>query len=150
MVTPLDVTATVIVPADAAQVWQAAVDWPGQSRWIWATRVRGGHGAGATVTGWTGIGRASFTDPMVITEWDPPRRCVVRHTGSLIRGQGVFEVTPRGRTAHGPVSEFRWAEHLQLPLPPVIGRLAVLLLRPPARWGLSMSLRRFARLLAPT
>ena len=132
---------------DAApeQVWRVAVDWPRQREWMWGTRVRGGHGVGAEVTGWTGIGPAGFTDPMVITEWDPPRRCTVRHTGRVVRGTGVFEVAARGSR-----SEFRWTEHLQLPMPPTVGALVGGLIRPLAQWGLRSSLRRFARLLPPS
>ena len=141
MPTPLRIAAAVTVAAEPAATWRAAVDWPRQREWIWATRVSGGHGPGAEVTGWTGIGPVGFTDPMVITEWDPPRRCVLRHTGWLVRGSGIFEVAP-----HGPGSQFRWTEHLQLPVPPAIGRLAGLVITPLAEWGLRSSLRRFARL----
>jgi hypothetical protein len=56
MPTPLRIAAQITVDAEPERVWQAAVGWPGQRDWIWATRVRGGHGAGAEVTGWTGIG----------------------------------------------------------------------------------------------
>ena len=56
-------------------------DWSRQHEWIWATQVRGGQGLGATVVGWTGVGPVGFTDTMIISEWDPPLRCVVRHTG---------------------------------------------------------------------
>ena len=142
MPTPLRIAAQVTVDAGPEPVWQAAVDWPRQREWIWGTRVSGGHGAGAEVTGWTGIGPIGFTDPMVITEWDPPRRCVLRHTGRLIRGTGTFEVMPRGRG-----SEFRWTEHVQLPVPPALGALAARVITPLAGWGLRSSLRRFARLL---
>lgn len=145
MGTPFVVDAQVTVAAEAARVWEAAVDWPGQHRWILATRVEGGQGVGARVTGRTGFGPAGFTDPMVITEWDPPRRCVVRHTGRLVQGQGVFEVTP-----DGTASRFRWAEQLELPLPPAAGPAIGLLVRPLAQWGLALSLRRFARLLGPS
>jgi carbon monoxide dehydrogenase subunit G len=145
MPTALQVAAQVAVDATPEQVWRAVVDWPRQHEWIWATRVRGGHGIGAEVTGWTGIGPVGFTDPMVITEWDPPRRCTVRHTGRIVRGTGVFEVAARGSQ-----SEFRWAEHLQLPMPPAIGRPVGLMVRPLAQWGLRSSLRRFARLLPPS
>lgn len=117
------------------------MDWSRQHEWIWATKVSGGQGVGATVTGWTGIGPVGFTDTMVITEWDPPRRCVVRHTGRVVRGVGVFEVSGSGSR-----SEFRWAEELDLPLPAALGTLAGLLIRPVAGWGLRTSLRRFARL----
>ena len=145
MGTPFDVAARVTVAAGPDRVWEAVVDWSGQHRWILATRVSGGQGVGAEVTGRTGFGPAGFTDQMVITEWDPPRRCVVRHTGRLVRGLGVFEVLPRGAA-----TEFRWAEHLMLPLPPAAGRLAALVLAPLVRGGLALSLRRFARLLAPS
>ena len=64
----LEVVAQVTVPAGAEEVWRAAMDWSRQREWIWATRVTGGQGVGATVTGWTGIGPVGFTDTMVITE----------------------------------------------------------------------------------
>jgi carbon monoxide dehydrogenase subunit G len=145
MGTPLEVAARITVPAGPEQVWQAVIDWPRQREWIPATRVTGGQGVGAEVTGWTGLGPAGFTDRMVITEWEPPRRCVVSHTGRVVRGTGVFEVIPQGAA-----SEFRWAEHLQLPLPPAAGKAVTPLLRPIARWGLALALRRFARLFAPS
>jgi Polyketide cyclase / dehydrase and lipid transport len=143
MPTPLQLVAEVPVDAAPEAVWRAAVDWPRQHEWIWGTRVRGGQGTGAEVTAWTGIGPIGFTDPMVITGWDPPRRCVLAHTGRAVRGTGIFEVTPRG-----PGSEFRWTEQLLLPVPPAIGALAGRLIAPVAEWGLRSSLRRFARLLA--
>jgi hypothetical protein len=142
MPTPLRIAAEVTVDAAPADTWRTAVDWPRQREWIWGTRVSGGHGTGAEVTGWTGIGPIGFTDHMVITEWDPPRRCVLRHTGRVVRGRGIFEISP-----HGPGSEFRWIEHVQLPLPPAVGALAGLVITPIAEWGLRSSLRRFARLL---
>jgi carbon monoxide dehydrogenase subunit G len=133
-------TARVRVPAEAGRVWQAATDWSRQREWIWATQVHGGQGLGAAVTGRTGIGPVGFTDTMVITEWDPPRRCVVEHTGRLIRGAGIFEVR-----ADGAVSEFCWTEELQLPLPAGLGGLVARVVRPLAERMLSSSLRRFAR-----
>jgi len=81
---------------------------------------------------------------MVVSEWDPPRRCVVRHTGRVVRGAGIFEVAPSGAGA-----EFRWAEQLDLPLA-AAGRLGWPLVRPLAQRGMDASLRRFARLVAPT
>ena len=60
----------------------------------------------------------------------------------MVRGSGIFEVIPVGEEA-----EFRWTEDLELPLPPTLGRLAGLGIRPIAEAGLAASLRRFARLL---
>ncbi len=137
----LEISSLVLVSADPEQVWQLAMDWSRQQDWVWATRVHGGTGVGAHVVARTGVGPVAITDTMVITQWDPPRRCVVRHTGKIVRGLGVFEVTRRGGR-----SEFRWTEQLDLPRP-LAGRLGRWLLAPPARWVLALSLRRFARLL---
>src|SRR5260370_16875444 len=120
----VEVSSQIEVAAAPEEVWRAVVDWPGQHRWMLGTRVQGGQGPGATVTARTGVGRLGFTDTMVITEWDPPRRCVVQHTGHLVRGDGIFEVTPPGTA-----SEFRWTEPLDLPPPPP-GRLVSRLLPP--------------------
>ncbi len=140
----LTIAAGVTVRASPERVWSLAVDWPRQREWIWATRTTGGQGHGARVTARTGIGPVGFTDPMVITVWDPPRRCTVTHTGRVVRGRGVFEVLPRGDRC-----EFRWTEHVELPraLPPALERLAWLIAAPLARAGLGLSLVRFARLL---
>jgi len=146
--TRLTVSAGVVVQADQERVWALALDWSRQREWIWATTVDGGQGLGAHVSGRTGIGPLGFTDPMLITHWDPPRRCTVTHLGRLVRGDGVFEVT---QVADGgqPRTEFTWTERIELPLPPALGRpLAAAVIAPAARLGLGSSLRRFARLLA--
>jgi uncharacterized protein YndB with AHSA1/START domain len=101
----LTVTAGVVLRADPSHVWDLVVDWPRQREWILGTRTQGGHGLGATVTGWTGIGPLGFADPMQITDWEPPSRCTVTHLGRIVRGSGVFEVVPRDDVGG---SEFRW------------------------------------------
>jgi hypothetical protein len=154
VVTRLTVAAGVVVDAEQAAVWELAVDWARQREWIWATTTEGGHGLGAEVIGWTGIGPVGFTDPMVITQWSPPDRCAVTHQGKIVRGSGTFEVIARGGNGHlskiaSPRSEFCWTERIELPLPAAIGRpVARLLVGPVARLGLGWSLRRFARLVA--
>jgi len=145
MVPPLEIVAGVPVRAEPERVWQVAMDWSRQGEWIPGTRVRGGTGTGAEVAAWTGIGRVGFTDTMIITEWDPPRRCVVQHTGKVVRGSGVFEVVPRGG-----VSEFRWTELVELPVPAALAPAATMIGRwtivPLTRLALGYALRRFARL----
>lgn len=148
----LIVTAGVTVPASPERVWDMAVDWSRQREWIWGTKTTGGRGLGATVTARTGIGPAGFTDTMLVTEWDPPHRCTVTHTGTIVRGEGIFEVRPRGNGR----TEFRWTERILLPepvedlIPPgaaaTVTRLAYALLAPVMRAGLGSSLARFARL----
>jgi hypothetical protein len=136
----LEVTSRVLVRAEPGRLWQAAMDWGRQGDWMLATRVQGGQGVGARVVARTGVGPIGFTDTMVVTQWYPPRRCVVRHTGRVVRGTGVFEVTQRGAD-----SEFAWTERLRLPWP-ASGRLGQWLIAPPARWLMDLSLRRFTRL----
>jgi hypothetical protein len=142
----LDITAAIVVQASPERVWQVAMDWGRQGEWIPATRVSGGTGAGALVVAWTGIGRAGFTDTMIITEWDPPRRCTVTHTGKVVRGRGVFEVLPRGER-----TEFRWIELAELPVPAALRPAATAVgrwtLAPVMRLVLGYALRRLARLV---
>ena len=77
------------------------VDGPGDGRHL-----------GARLRAFTGVGPLGFTDTMEIVEWEPPRRCVVRHTGKVVRGDGVFEVVPLGPDR----ARFLWSELLDLPL----------------------------------
>lgn len=141
-------TATLVlrvpVAAPAADTFAGAVDWDGQGEWMLGTRVRGtvqgGVGVGGGIEAFTGVGPLGFLDTMVIEEWDPPRRCHVRHTGRLVRGTGTFEVEERGPDA----SVFVWREDLDLPLG-ALGRLGWPLVRPLFAAGVRLSLRRFAR-----
>ena len=139
--TEVEITSRVLVPVEPDELWRLAMDWPRQGDWMLATRVSGGQGVGAAVTARTGLGPVAFTDTMVITEWYPPHRCVVRHTGRVVRGAGVFEIAPVGA-----MSEFAWTERLRLPSR-VPGRLARWLAGSPGRWVMDASLRRLRRLV---
>ena len=141
MAAELEITARITLAEPPARVWQVALDWSRQHEWIWATRAHGGAAAGATVAARTGLGPAGFTDTMEIPEWDPPRRCTVRHTGRIVRGTGIFEVIPAGGGA-----EFRWTERMPVPAP-LAGLVGERLLVPAGRWFLQASLRRLARLV---
>lgn len=137
------VTRRVAAPADVA--WHVLTDWPAQGAWMPLTRVRvlgpgDGREVGARLEAWTGAGRAGFLDTMIVTAWEPPRRCEVLHTGRLVRGPGVFEVRPLGPHA----CEVAWEERLDLPFGSV-GRVGWPVVRPLVRAGLAVALRRFAR-----
>lgn len=134
---------TVEVDAPPELVWRAAMDWTRQGEWMLGTQVRVTEGDGVSVgsalVAVTGVGPVGVSDSMEIVEWEPPRRCVVRHTGRMVRGLGIFEVAARdGR------SVFSWSEELTLPFG-VIGRLGWPLVGPVMRAGLDLSMRRFAR-----
>lgn len=138
---------SVPVAVGAERVWRAVTDWERQGEWMLGTRVTltGGDGrsVGSTLRAVTGFGPAAFTDTMEITEWHPARmRCVVRHTGHLVRGDGEFAVT---EASPGGSSVLHWTERLELPFG-ALGRLGWPVARPAFVAGLRLSLRRFARL----
>ncbi|WP_214364323.1 SRPBCC family protein [Pseudonocardia sp. H11422] len=147
MSTRRDLTVPVDVEAPAAAVWATISDWERQGDWMLGTRVEvtGGDGrsVGSTMRAVTGIGPLGVPDTMEITEYAEggPWRCVVRHTGGVVKGDGVFEVVELGPGR----SRFLWTELLDLPLG-VLGRAGWPLVRPVFRAGVAYSLRRMARL----
>ncbi|MDH4159672.1 MAG: SRPBCC family protein [Actinomycetota bacterium] len=147
MTAPGAISVDVCVDAPVAAVWEAVTDWAGQSEWMLGTRVwatdRDGVGVGGGVAAFTGVGRLGFLDTMVITRWEPPYRCDVRHTGRVVRGTGTFEVfrLPNGR------SRFVWSEELDLPLGR-LGRWGWPVVRPAFALGVQRSLDKLARSLA--
>jgi hypothetical protein len=56
----------------------------------------------------------SVTDPVTVTEWQPPRRFAVRHEG-LYTGGGVITLEPG---ADGTTTIVRWRETLIAPVLP--------------------------------
>jgi hypothetical protein len=135
-------TVGVEVNAPAEAVWAAMTDWPAQSRWMLATTVRAldpQPGVGQRLQAWTGLGPLGVKDTMVVTEWDPPRRCVVAHTGRLVRGDGWFEVRDLGDRR----TTLEWTERLRLPSHQ-LGRWGWAALGPLVRAGVAWSLQRFA------
>jgi carbon monoxide dehydrogenase subunit G len=141
-----EVAESVEVAASPARVWEAVTDWEGQTRWALLTRVRGtvqgGRGVGGGVEAFTGIGPVGVLDTMTIVVWEPPVRCVVRHTGRVVRGSAGFEVTDLG----GGRARLTWSEWLDLPFGR-LGRVAWPLIRPGFRAGLRISLARFRRIV---
>ena len=128
------------VEAPAQETWDALTNWSLHDKWMLLTRATGGHGEGASIEAFSGIGRFGIVDTMTIVVWEPPQRCVVRHTGRVVRGSGAFEVRDLGAAR----SRIIWSEWLDLPFGR-LGRLGWPLVRPLVRAGVSFSLRRLAR-----
>lgn len=133
------------VGVPATRAWALLTDWERHSSWIYATRVRSvdGDRVGGRIDAFTGLGPLGFLDVMRINRWEPPWLCEVAHTGRLVRGAGAFRVEPVGSSACRVV----WEEHPELPLG-AVGRLGWVVVRPLAKAGLALALRRFARLCA--
>jgi hypothetical protein len=119
------------------------MDWDAQSTWMLLTRVwstdQDGQGVGGGVAARTSVGPVGFTDDMVITHWDPPRDCTVKHLGTIVRGTGTFAIAP---TAGG--STFTWSEDV---IPPLgrLGRVAWPVVRPGFELMMRISLKRLAK-----
>ena len=142
----VELTLPVDVNAPAEAVWTMVTDWAGQGEWMLGTRVSvtgpgAGRELGATLSAFSGVGPVGFTDTMEIVEWEPPRRCTVRHTGNVVKGDGVFEVVELGPER----ARFLWTELLDLPLG-AVGRLGWPIVRPAFRFGVERSLHSMARL----
>ncbi|WP_300010201.1 SRPBCC family protein [Pseudonocardia sp.] len=141
----VELTVPVDVNAPAETVWQKITDWPGQGEWMLGTRIEvdgagDGRHLGARFRAFTGVGPLGVWDPIEVVEWDPPKRCVVRHLGKVVQGDGVFEVVELGPER----SRFLWSELLDLPLG-ALGRVGWPLVRPAFRAGVAHSLRRMAQ-----
>jgi carbon monoxide dehydrogenase subunit G len=141
--TTAHLSVSVLVSAPVQEVWDATTDWERQSAWMLGTRVRGtvhgGQRVGGGIEAWTGVGPIGFLDTMVITAWEPPNRCLVEHTGRLLKGTGAFEVADEG----AGVSRLTWTEDIELPLG-LLGRLGWPLVRPIVRLGIAHSLNKLS------
>jgi len=148
---PAHLSLDVIIRADVQTVWDAITDWESQGRWMLGTDVMGtkdaGRGVGGELQAYTGAGPVGFLDTMVITAWEPPYRCDVLHTGSVVKGTGTFEVVALLPDRDGsPRSRFVWIEDLEIPLG-ALGRAGFPLVRPVFEAGVKASLKKFARLV---
>ena len=138
------ISATILINASAAHVFDCLTNWPAQSKWMVGTTVHAtkqqGKGVGGELSAFTSFGPfGGLTDTMRITIWDPPRQCRVTHTGQIIKGSGDFNVTSVSKQQ----STFNWSEYFILPFG-IFGRLTWTIAKPFVRLGLQVSLRRFA------
>jgi len=124
--------------------WDMVMDWERQSNWMLFTRVWGtendGVGIGGGVAARTSVGGVGFTDDMVITHWDPPRECTVKHLGKIVRGTGTFGIEP---TVSGG-STFTWSEDVVPPLGR-LGAFAWPVVRPAFEVMMRISLKRLVK-----
>jgi uncharacterized protein YndB with AHSA1/START domain len=115
----------VVIDKPIDTVWAAVADVPFQVEWMAEMqelvldppgRAHVGQRGEATVR----IMGISVTDPVEITELEPPNRYAIRHLG-IFKGGGVITLEPG---ADGTTTIVRWDETLVAPLLPHLGALA--------------------------
>jgi hypothetical protein len=140
-----EVTATVIVNAPAARVFDALLAWERQGDWIPFTKVRlidGDGGEGSSIEAVTQVGPAVVRDEMRVVKVDRPYEIRVVHYGKVLRGPGVLRCTAMG----GERTQVVWHEWFHLP-GGTVGKVAWPVLWPGSKVSLTQALRRFARLV---
>ena len=142
---------SVNLPCDRERAWQAIADWEGQGRWmlqskVWVTsEIR--EGIGTSIAAFTGpfykryprFSKLGLLDTMVVTNWQPPLRCDVMHTGKVLRGVGSFELVAISENS----TRFNWSEDIEC------SRLQFLAIFPFLWIGVRISLARLSTSLRP-
>lgn len=133
------------------RAWQAIADWEGQGSWmlqskVWVTsQIR--EGVGTSIAAFTGPFYKSYPkfaalgllDTMVVTNWQPPIRCDVLHTGKVLKGTGTFELIEISQSA----TRFNWSEDIEC------SRLQFIAIYPFLWIGVRISLARLSTSLRP-
>jgi hypothetical protein len=142
---------SVILPCSRERAWQAIADWEGQGSWmlqskVWVTsEIR--EGVGTSIAAFTGplykkyprFSKFGLLDTMVVTNWQPPVRCDVMHTGKVLRGAGTFELVEISEVT----TQFNWSEDIEC------SRLQFLAIYPFLWIGVRISLARLSTSLRP-
>jgi uncharacterized membrane protein len=125
---PEPIRSMIVVDAPIERVWAVLADVEGQARWMQemkAIRVLtpGPVGVGMVAEADVRMFGITVTDPVTITEFDPPHRYAISHDGTF-RGRGVITLESG---ADGTTTIVRWEELL---IPPVLPHLGALVMTP--------------------
>ena len=113
---------------------------------VWVTsEIR--EGIGTSIAAFTGpfykryprFSKLGLLDTMVVTNWQPPSRCDVMHTGKVLRGVGSFELVAISENT----TRFNWSEDIEY------SRLQFLAIFPFLWIGVRISLARLSTSLRP-
>jgi uncharacterized membrane protein len=135
----------VVVDAPIETTWAVLADLGLQPEWmrdIRSLRVAtpGPIGVGTRAEATVRIFGISVTDPVEVTEFEPPVRYAIRHEG-LFRGVGLITLEAG---ADGSTTVVRWEETL---VPPLLPALGALVQAPILRAIFQEDLERFGRLV---
>jgi uncharacterized protein YndB with AHSA1/START domain len=123
---PDPITSLIVIDAPIERVWEVIADIEGQPRWMHEMKaVRlltpGPVGVGTVGEADVRVLGISVTDPVTITEFEPPNRFAISHEGSF-KGHGLITLESG---ADGTTTIVRWEEVLIPPLLPHLGALAM-------------------------
>ena len=133
----------IFIDAPELKVFNIVTNWEDQTKWVYMTKVRGvgddSHKLGGKLEAFTGLGKFGFLDTMTITKWQDYKLCEVTHTGNVVKGKGLFEVSTINSKTY-----FTWTEYVELPYG-IVGRIGWIIVKPIAIFGLWLSLRRLKK-----
>jgi len=115
-----------LIHATPEQVWSVLADVEGQPRWMHDMKsVRlttpPPIGVGTQGESTVRVFGVATTDPVTITEFEPPTRFALRHEGA-VSGSGVITLEPG---ADGTTTIVRWDERLVAPFLPDLGAVVL-------------------------
>ena len=123
---PDPIESMIVIDAPIERVWEEVAAIEGQPRWM-----RDMKSVRVLTPGWVKVGTEavadvrilgiSVSDPVTITEFEPPHRFGIRHEGSF-KGRGLITLESG---ADGTTTIVRWEERLIPPLLPHLGALAI-------------------------
>ena len=125
---PDPIHSRIVIDAPIERVWEELADVEGQPRWMLEMKaVRlltpGPVGVGTVGEAEVRILGISVTDPVTITEFEPPHRFAIRHDGTF-KGEGLITLESG---ADGTTTIVRWDERL---VPPVLSHLGARVMAP--------------------
>jgi len=123
---PDPIKSMIVVDAPIERVWEAVADIGGQPRWMHDMKsvqvlTSGPVGVGTEAVAEVRILGISVSDPVHITEFEPPDRFGISHDGSF-KGHGLITLESG---ADGTTTIVRWDEVLIPPVLPHLGALAM-------------------------
>ncbi len=119
---PPAIESMVVIDAPIDRVWTVVADIEGQPRWMLDMKsVRlttpPPIGVGTRGVSTVRVLGVTVTDPVTITEFQPPTRFALRHEGT-VSGSGAITLEPG---ADGSTTIVRWEERLIAPFVPHLG-----------------------------
>jgi carbon monoxide dehydrogenase subunit G len=136
------VAVSIVIPAPHEVVWEELARLERHVEWMADAHAIGFLGDLTTGVGTrmrvdTRFGPLRTQDVMEFTDWDPPRRMEVVHTG-LFTGRGAFTLEPLGDRS----TKVHWREEIRFPWY-FGGRIGAWAARPVFRWVWRRNLRSF-------